>query len=163
MTLDYKNAILTRLREIDVELKALRVIKIRTSENWVTGGIKSIKYYVTEDKYQERALLVEKKALLNQLDSISSRISVLDANKDNGSSSMERDEQALQWGVDVYITKNPSRHALIKKDRPFAREIVDQFFPELKGRERLKKIDSIRNRLKTRIERKLKIKKPERR
>lgn len=149
------NKVIDRLHEIDLKLKELHEERTRAFSNFVTGGINVRKYYVPIDPYQVTSLLEEKKTLIRKLKELSAKKAeaysaeeeVLPAN---------REDAALHWGVEEYLKAKKPRHSKqVKKDRTIARQAVDKFFSELKGVDRDKKIDAIRDRIAQSVKKRL--------
>jgi hypothetical protein len=142
-----RDKIIERLKDIDNEIESQYEVKTKVIHNNITGSFRTKRYKVPKDPYQIRALNSERNALIKKLDELST--SVVDKNivtQENNADDIEG--EALKYGIDLYISnEKPKRFRKVYKRRSIARQVVDKYFPELKGRERENKIDSYRGRI----------------
>jgi len=146
--MDKKEQIINRLHEIDQEIESLHEIKTRSAYNFVKDAYVTRSIRVPKDPYRIRDLRNQKSVLLKQLDALSES-QIEERFHDESTRAIESPEgHALSWGVEKYMENMaPKRIADVKKSRPIAREAVAKYFPGLKGTERERRIDAMRDQI----------------
>jgi|WetSurSiteA1Bulk_404760.scaffolds.fasta_scaffold37094_1 hypothetical protein len=143
--------LLEQIRGIEEERNALFEKRFRKVYIWAKDTYDIREYVVCKDKYRARILQNQKNKILRELDR-------MDADEGGAPSPVlppadeGRKDEALRWAAGEYVRVfKPRRLSDVKKRRKIAAEAISQFFPNLKGKERKKKIDSFRGRIVTEV------------
>jgi len=154
-----KEEIIEHLHKIDEEIRSLIVTKTTPIYNSLMGRqAGSIKRSFYKDRYKVIALKAERQSYIQKLKDLSSQTP---GNESLGDiKNMEdKDAEAVRYGVQLYIEEEkPKRLSKISKNRTIAVKVVDIYFPQLSGKLRKQKIDSLRGRIQSAVKKKMKLK-----